>query len=449
MQHLIKDSNPVLSVDNRINLGLAAWFAMFCSILIWNQSSLRVGELGDSNNYYRIVLVLFAAVAAGTALVSNFRRWPQAFPAPLLLLFVYALVALFSSVFVPTHAFYSMWKSFEILVDVLVIAALLSNENPQNTARAAYRMLVVLYGLLIVIYLLEALAMPTLAFQESRGYLSVYMLGVLPVMTQNALAFLSAVCAFAIICGLQRPSLLVTKVVFAFMLGLAVITLVLAQSRTSVIALVLALLVYLLFNRRYTLLCVLIVTGLAATFFTSLYDTSYQYLLRGQDTKLVTTLSGRTEGWEKAWRAFLESPIMGNGFAAFARANILANDMSSMHGAVFDVIVGTGLMGFIPWAAAILWTFMRLVRLPLRDHAWFESVIGRSIQAEMIGVAVLIMVRAFTSSGLALHQDNFMLFLTVLAYVTSMRHAVESQAEDEQDLTPIHARPHMSSLVKP
>jgi O-antigen ligase len=431
MKNKTIDSGTVISLDNRVNLGLAAWLAMFCSILIWNQSNLRVGELGDSNNYYRILLVLFAAVASAIALVSNYRRWSQAFPAPLLLLLVYGLVALCSSVFIPSHAFYSMWKSFEILVDVLVIAALLSYQNQQNVARAAYRMLAFLYGLLIVIYLLEALTVPTLAFQESRGYLSVYMLGVMPVMTQNALAFSSAVCAFAIVCRLHRPGHTGIKLAYVLMLVLALLTLILAQSRTSVVGLVLALVVYLLFDRRYASLCIVIVLNLAGTFFTDLYDTSYQYLLRGQDPQLVITLSGRTEGWEKAWQAFLESPIAGQGFAAFARANILGTTgMSSMHGAVFDVLVGTGLLGFIPWAAAIIWTFLRLVRLPLSGHASFASVAGRSIQAEMIGVAVLILVRASTSSGLALHQDNFMLFLTVLAYATSMRHAVTSQGEE-------------------
>lgn len=448
MKNQIADSNSLVSLDNRINLGLAAWFAMFCSILIWNQSSLREGELGDSNNYYRIVLVLFAAVASAIALVSNYRRWSQAFPAPLLLLLVYGLVALCSSVFVPTHAFYSMWKSFEILVDVLVIAAVLSYQNPQNIARAAYRMLVGLYGLLIVIYLLEALAMPTLAFRESRGYLSIYMLGVLPVMTQNALAFLSAVCAFAIICRLQRPGHAGIKLAYALMLIPALLTLVLAQSRTSVIALVLALLVYLIFDRRYALLGVVIVVTLVGSFFTSVYDASYQYLLRGQDVQLVTTLSGRTEGWEKAWQAFLQSPIAGQGFAAFARANILGTTgMSSMHGAVFDVLVGTGLLGFIPWAAAILWTFLRLARLSLNGHPWFAGLIGRSLQAEMMGVAVLILVRASTSSGLALHQDNLMLFLAVLAYVASMRHAVASQTEYEQDSALVQAHHRTPSLA--
>jgi hypothetical protein len=71
-----------------------------------------------------------------------------------------------------------------------------------------------------------------------------------------------------------------------------------------------------------------------------------------------------------------------------------------------------------------------LLKLPANDHPWFRSVVGRSVQAEMIGVMVLILVRASTSSGLAMHQDNFMLFLTVLAYTASMRRATRRTSHD-------------------
>jgi O-antigen ligase len=414
----------LIGPTNRLNLGIIAWIAMFFSILIWKQTNLPSGELGDSTNYTRIVAVMFAAAASVWVLLHNAARLRYAFSGPLLLLLFYALVAMVSSAYVPAYAFYSMWKGFEVLVDVLVIAAILSYPAALSSARTAYRVLPFLDAILVVVFLIEAVTMPSLALSPTRGYISVYMSGVMPNMSQNALAFLSAVSAFALVCRLYRPGRVIVKLFYLSVLCLALMALIFAQSRTSVIALALALLVYLIFDRRFLSLALFAGVLLIAAMYTQASDVSVKYLLRGQDAELVTTLSGRTEGWEAAWASFQESPIVGQGFAAYARAHILGTTgLSSLHGAFFDVLVGTGLLGLLPWIAAIGWTLLRLFSFSWSRHPWFRSAAGRSFQAEMLGVMVLILVRASTSSGLAMHEDNFMLFLAVLAYTTAMRHA--------------------------
>jgi len=435
LERNVVSSQRILSLKTRLNLGLVAWVAMFFSILIWSLSDMRAGELGDSTNYYCIVLVLFAAGVAVWVLLRNGTRIQQAFPGPLLLLLCYGVVAMVSSLYVSAHAFYSMWKGLEVVIDVLVIAAILSYPQAQNSARTAYRILPVLNGVLVIVFLTEAVLMPQWALSPSRGYISIYMRGAMPIMPENAVAFLSAVTAFAIICRLYRPGRMSTKLCYLPFLCLSLLALTFAQSRTSVVALALALVVYLLFDRRLVSFAVVCVVCLLAVMYTQAVSVSFQYMLRGQDEALVSSLSGRTEGWEAAWQYFKGAPIAGRGFAAFARANILGTTgLSSLHGALFEVLVGTGLLGLIPWAGAIGWTLARLLSLPGNAHPWFRSPVGRSIQAEMLGVLVLVLVRASTSSGLAMHQDNFMLFLTVLAYASSMRNATRSSSDDERSV---------------
>src|SRR5205085_11518298 len=106
-------------------------------------------------------------------LLPNSALVRQAFPGPLVLLLFCTLASMVSSLYIAAYAFYSMWKGFEVLVDVLTIAAILSYSTPQTPARAAYRMLLVLYGVLIIVYLIEAAAMPAAAFKPARGYLSI------------------------------------------------------------------------------------------------------------------------------------------------------------------------------------------------------------------------------------------------------------------------------------
>jgi O-antigen ligase len=426
-------ASPPLSSAWTVNLALAAWLAMFCSILIWSGSVESAGPvIGNSQNYYRIVLVLSAAGACALILMQDPKTWFRAFPGPLILLLIYGLAAMVSSAYIPEYAFYSLWKSFEILVDVLTIAAILSYADNLNAARTAYRVLLTLNGLLVITYLIEGWAMPAEAFHSARGYLKIQLMGVRPVMQANALAFLSAMTAFGAFCRLFRPASAWVRLGYGSFLALALVTLVLAQSRTSFVGFCLAVVTYLVFDRRFVPILVIAGVALVAGSYLSLFEISSQYLLRGQDPELVGSLSGRTHGWAGAWEAFQEAPILGHGFVAYARAVILSNEgITSLHGSVFEVMVGTGLVGLITWGGAIVWTVFRLFFLPSSGHPWFADPVGRSLQAEMLGVIVLILIRASTSSGLAEHDDNFMLFLTVLAYTTSMRGALDSAQQQD------------------
>ncbi len=424
-------SAPLLSERWIISFALIAWFAAFNSILIWDTGISRMGPPeGNTQNFYRIFLVLFAGAASGYLLARDPRRWVDAFPGPLVLLVIYAVTALLSSAYIPTYAMYSLWKSFEILVDVLVMAAILSYANNQEGARTTYRILIAIDMLLVMAYVAEIWIYPNEALQPSRGIIKFTLVGVIPVMQENALAFLGAVTAFGSFCRLFRPAVAWKWLLYAAILSLSLLVLVMAQSRTSFVGFLIAVTAYLLFDRRFKI--ILALTGLAVLggVYASLSDIFFQYLLRGQDPELVRSFSGRTQGWEAALAAFQEAPLLGHGFAAYARAVILSTEgVTSMHGAVFEVMVGTGAVGLMAWGGAIIWTMIRLVRLPASGHPWFSTRIGRSTQAEMIGIAALILVRGTTSSGLAEHEDNFLLFLTLLAYTASMHRA--SSAQDQ------------------
>lgn len=409
-----------------INLALVMWVAMFVSMLTWAVASDDPPPpMGNNRNYLRMALVLLSAAGSVYLLLRNPKNWRLAFPAPLLLLLFYGTLAMISSSFVPEYAYYSLWKSMEIVVVVLVVAAMLTYPMQLGQARFAYLWFVGINAFLVLVFSVEALAMPERAFHPSRGYFGVQMMGVVPVVQENALAFMSAVVAFAALCSTFRAKTWVRRSASMAVCAVAMLVLVLAQSRTSFVAFVLAIFIYLIFDRRYGLLAAMAIVLFVGATSASLLEVSSQYLLRGQDAELVTSLSGRTQGWQGSWVAFQEAPIFGHGFAAYARAEILGVEgHTSLHGALFEVIVGTGSVGLLAWGGAILWTFARLYFLPRRDRAWFATPLNRSIRAEMLGIALMILIRGSTSSGLAEHEDNFMLFLTVLVYVVVTERAL-------------------------
>src|SRR6266567_890448 len=244
----------------------------------------------------------------------------------------------------------------------------------------------------------------------------------MPIMNGNAVAFMTAVLAFAAWCRLLRPGS-VRRVFWLLVLGSALGMLILSQSRTSLIGLIVAIVLQLFFDRRFGLLLLLSILAALVAASAQISTVTEEYLVRGQSRELVSSLSGRTQGWEVAWASFQQSPVIGRGFAAAARAEILGTTgASTLHGAVFDVLVGVGLLGFIPWAAAILWTIVQLLGLGRRGLSRRRvGNLDRSATAEMLGLLALIIVRSTTNSDLALHEHTFMLFLTVLAFTTAAR----------------------------
>jgi O-antigen ligase len=404
----------------RFAVGHAAWLAMACSILIWWRGELRAGELGNTGNWYRIVLVLFAAAMCAVGLLKNAGRLSRGFSGPLIFLLAYGVIGMVSALYIPRYSLYSMWKASEFIIDVLAIGVVLSGPQPQASARIAYRIILGLFATLVFVYWVEALVLPADAFVRSRGLIPFTLQGVLPIMNGNAVAFISAVVAFAAWCrllarrGAAKAGWLVVAV-------LAFSLLILAQSRTSLIGFVLAVAVQLFFARRFALLGLLALAAVLVAASADIVSVTERYLVRGQSKELFDSLSGRTLAWRAAWLAFEQSPVLGYGFAAAARADILGTTgASTLHGAVFDVLVGVGLLGFIPWAVAIGWTSLRLARLGIAVRSTHnDNGADRSAIAEMLGVLTLIIVRSTTSSGLALHEHEFMVFLAVLGFVTT------------------------------
>src|SRR5882762_5093460 len=127
-------TEPLISKQCSFKAAHIAWAAMFLSILIWGLGEVKSGEMGNTGNWYRIVLVLLAAWVGTLTLLRNSDRAVFAFSGPVFLLLVYGFVALISALYLTDYYFYSMWKSFEVVVDVIVIAAILSYPRQQDNA---------------------------------------------------------------------------------------------------------------------------------------------------------------------------------------------------------------------------------------------------------------------------------------------------------------------------
>jgi O-antigen ligase len=407
----------LISEKSGFKVSHLAWICMFASILIWSgiSGSVEKSSLGNTGNWYRITLVLISGMLAAWALLRNGSASFVNTPISIWLLCIYGFIALTSSQFIPEHAFYVMWKSTEIIIDVFIIISILGEGKSIDALWKAYQILLGLFTILLILAWVGAFISPSKAFIASRGVIPYTISGVYPVQNGNTLAFTSAVVAYTQVCKIFR----INKISFArlLLITVALFTLVLAQSRTSIVGFIVAIIAFLYFDKQKIMLLWLLIAIFVLGLFTGVATLFSDYFIRSQSTELFYSLSGRTRAWDEAMKLFFESPIIGNGFAAAARLKVLGvSGASTLHGAIFDVLVGVGLIGFIPWFFSLILGAKRLFRAASVRNSWMQSVKGRSVHAEMIGLFLLVITRSLTSSGISMHESTFMLLLVILAY---------------------------------
>lgn len=396
-----------------------AWMAMIFSIVIWYKfgASSSTGSLGNTSNYYRMALVVIGGILALNLILKNSNGIAKSLSLPLSLLFLYGLTAFFSSLIIPANAFYTMWKSIEILIDVMAMIGIIAATRSVSGPLSAYQCLMFYNALMLLFVIGGALISPGEALRPSRGVVPFFLQGYIPLLNPNTIGFMSVqlvIHSFAVYFRTQNRT---HKNLAAVTFVICLITLILAQSRTSTAGLILGLIVYLYLDRRRGLAIAVISIGAVIMLFTSGADVVTQYLQRGQSVELMTSLSGRTQGWSAAWELFKQSPWFGHGFAAAARTEILgAHGASTLHGALFDIIVGVGLAGLVPWSIAVLYFIKKMATLTIKSKHWIQDAFTRSIHAEMCAITIVLLIRAGTSSGVSMHDHAFMLLLCLIGY---------------------------------
>lgn len=413
-----EDKSPI---HVKYTLAHLTWFTMFISILIWNANTattttVQSQDLGNTGNVYRIFLVMFSLALGAYALMKNSGNLSKRLTLPITLFIIYAIVAFLSSLLVPVNSFYTMWKSMEIIIDLMILLAILCHAYPYENILKTYKLTIIFLVILLAIFTIEAIVAPSIVLLPSRGAIPFTMRGYIPLYNGNSLAFLCAIVAFYSFCRMINYKKY--KAVYLGLFSWSFIVLILAQSRTSLVGLMVAILVFTYFNKNrktfYSLIGLSVLLSLLATVASNIEA----YLTRGQSAELMGSLSGRTYGWEASMEAFYASPIVGHGFAAAARTEILGvGGASTLHGAIFDVMVGTGLMGLIPWLLSILLIGKALLQRKKIDKIGNPYKI---LHYEFMGLFALLMVRSLTSSGIAFHEHTLMLLLIIYGYIAAL-----------------------------
>lgn len=338
---------------------------------------------------------------------------------------VFLLAAIASTLAYSTNVLYSTWKIFEALLAFLLSLFILSRArcNPK-VAFDFYETTLGFARFILAVTVLGVLVLPTVAIRSplSAESLAAFGTPILPYqvygsiiqVNPNTLGALSAVLVVVHGRRFLQGNRHVPNVIW---LLLSTAFLVFSQSRTAWAGLLAAFLATLALSPRIhatkkTLIALLILT-FAFTFLSSIYD----YLSRGVGVDRLLTLSGRVGWWEAAAGEFLTADFLGKTIGlGFMTANreILTSEFdagaaSTLHSDFIDALVSTGVVGFAMICLALFATVWRTWRLVGRERG--------ELPLELLGVLLILAVRAFTGTTVASHNVFLVMFFAVSVLV--------------------------------
>lgn len=346
---------------NRLEL---AWLALWAGTISFAQRTAAESLSGaiDATHLQRVAFVGLATLLVASTIGRL--RLPRSEPLTLMLL--YGGVALASTLWSASPVA-TAGKAAELLVAVLVVWQTARLPDAPLRLLRLFDWALLFNGALLLVALAGYVVAPTLFSEPSVGFFRHQLAA--PYMSANAVAVLGAtiaIVAFARVLLLRpghgrRATYAIIALVFA---GFPF----LAQGRTGIA--ILAVGVSVLMLRRRPSLATLIVFPALAILGVMLLTELSSFILRGQNPTQVETLSGRTRLWDAAIAGIADSPWVGAGFGiggreVFAKEELLGfgETISSVHNGLLEVLLGTGVLGFVVWAPAVLWGVGQGLRL--------------------------------------------------------------------------------------
>jgi O-antigen ligase len=271
-------------------------------------------------------------------------------------------------------------------------------------------------------------------YRDQTGVLGFSLQGVLPGLSANAVGTLGAMTGIvAFVRMLLSPG---SRLFWVPLLLISVLTMVMTQSRSPILAFVLAVGTVLVLNRRFGLLGMFGgLTGVALLTQQYIQPVVYEFMKRGQNEQNLTSLTGRVTYWQASFEAIRERPL--NGYGAniggrYVLESALGETVSTVHSSFIEVLLDTGVVGLGLLVAGFLATWVLMFRI--RPHV-MNNPIGNLLWFESLGVLTVLSVRSLFAvtlvwSWYVLNLGVVLVFVSVARrQVVQARHAGAASAQ--------------------
>jgi O-antigen ligase len=413
-----------LAKSRRLAAGLRwwhwLWLVVFASGLVFRTrdiDTLHEAPL-DFWAVWRILLMGLVALVLLSRLATRRIDWVASLfrgvPAGLVLCAIMSLASTAWSV----YPMWTLYKSVEYLIDLALLAAILTAVRNAEDLKSLFDLTWFLAGLLLLTVWLGLFLRPDVALVPGVGLIGVQIQGVVPSISANGVGDLGG--TLLLVAGTRLLFRNHHRSLYWMVLLAALPTVVFAQSRSPATAALLGLLAVLILARRFGLLILVGVAGAALISLSSAEAVVHQAFLRGQSPELFYSLSGRVGWWIYAWEVFRGSPFLGLGGYAGARFAVLgplgATEVSSIHNAWLEILLGVGLIGFLPFLVTFLRVWPNLLR-PLDTRR--TPTTARELRIEAVGFFVMLCFRSIFSVEFTWHPP--LQFFLVLGFAELLR----------------------------
>lgn len=370
------------------------------------------------NPYYllhglRAFAPMLAAVIGLTkiAKVRSLPRW-MAF-SPLSLMFFYGVIGLASSLIVSNDPPLAIYWALQFLSVIVVIVAISSNRDPEAHLRHFISVNWIICAIVCVGLLASggATATPTSGSPlgvEAYGRVQDVM-GMAGSRNTGFGRFAGIVVIVALAKLFHDIRKKSTLIFWAPLMLVASFALLLSQARTSWISVVVAFVALLLRapNRWRVPILTIAVLALPIVFITGFSTHFFEYLTRGQT--IDPTLTGRISTWADGWDALAISPLVGLGFWA----DRLFLHGQNMQSTFLDALLQSGYLGFIAFAAALIWVAVGVIRF----YSTKPGVERESLPGEILAVVAFMTVYSITEITASFYSVGWIVLAPVFAHV--------------------------------
>lgn len=410
-----------------------AWASILGAASVWSLSRnvlLSADEAG-ANNFVRLGFLLLGGLIVFLVGAKYRFFFVRELASGVLGIFsVFALWGLASTLW-SVSPVGTLYKAIEygimLALFALVASSIMSTfKDPQDrllALKSIFEWHWFLLCLLITSVYVGVLVLPEYAilrdYRDQSGLLGFSIQGALPGLSANAVGTVGAIMGVvAFVRMLLRPR---AKLFYAAILAISVLTMVLTQSRSPILAFLLSVIAVLLMSRR---IGVLIALGASAVVALSLGGQSlYEFMMRGQNEQNLTQLTGRVGRWEASFEAIQERWITGYGAnvgGRFVMEAAQGEAVTDVHNSFVEVLLDTGVVGLLLLVAGLLATWFLLFRV--RHHV-VDNPIGNLLWLETLGVLGVLSVRSMFAVTLVWNW-YVINFGIVLVFVSVVRRQV-------------------------